>query len=138
LSTKLTPVGRVPTSDRAAVGTPVVVTVNDPAEPAVNVVLLAEVMAGAWSTFRVNDWVALGLTPLLAVMVIGYDPPVPPAGVPDSVAVPSPLSLKVTPLGRFPLSVSAGAGGPVVVTVKVPAEPAVNVVLLAEVMAGAS
>ena len=33
--------------------------------------MLAEVMAGAASTVRVKAWVAFGLTPLLAVMVIG-------------------------------------------------------------------
>ena len=49
--------------------------------------------------------------------------------VPLSVAVPLPLSVNVTPLGRAPLSVSAGVGKPVAVTVKVPAAPAVKVVL---------
>ncbi len=39
--------------------------------PSVKVVLGVEVMAGAWSTVSVNDWVPLGLTPLLAVMVNG-------------------------------------------------------------------
>ena len=37
--------------------------------PAAKVVLLALVMAGAWSTVSVKVCVALGLTPLLAVMV---------------------------------------------------------------------
>ena len=50
---------------------PVAVTVKVPAVPTVKVVLAAEVMAGAWSTVRVKDWVALGRVPLAAVMVIG-------------------------------------------------------------------
>jgi hypothetical protein len=60
----------------------------------------------------------------------------PEAGVPLSVAVPFPLSLNVTPLGSVPVSVRLGVGDPVVVTVKIPAVPAVNVVLFALVIAG--
>ena len=62
--------------------------------------------------------------------MIGYTPSLPAAGVPDRVAVPSPLSTKVTPLGSEPTSDKAGVGKPVEVTVKVPAEPSVNVVLV--------
>jgi hypothetical protein len=64
-------------------------------------------------------------------------PSVPTAGVPERVAVPLPLSEKLTPLGRAPDSVRPDVGRPDVVTVKVPAEPAVKVVDEAEVMAGA-
>jgi len=64
-------------------------------------------------------------------------PPVAAAGVPLSFAVPLPLSTKVTPLGRAPVSVKLGAGKPLVVTVKVPAEPTVNVVEAPLVIAGA-
>lgn len=60
----------------------------------------------------------------------------PLAAVPARVAVPFPLSTKVTPLGSEPVAVSAGAGVPVVVTVKVPAVPWVKVVVFAEVIAG--
>ena len=81
-----------------------------PEDPTVKVVELAEVMAGAVSTVRVKDWVALGDTPLAAVMVIAYDPRVPAAGVPARVAVPSPLSVKVTPVGSAPVSVRAAVG----------------------------
>ena len=63
---------------------------------------------------------------------------VPTAGVPARVAVPSPLSTKVTPVGRAPDSARPAVGLPVDVTVKVPAEPSVKVVLLAEVIAGAA
>ena len=47
------------------------------------------------------------------------------------------MSLNVTGLGSAPVSVSDGVGAPVVVTVKLPAAPTVNVVLLALVIAGA-
>ena len=59
------------------------------------------------------------------------------AGVPDRVAVPFPLSTRVTPPGSEPDLEMAGVGLPVVVTVKLPGVPVVNVTLLAEVMAGA-
>ena len=108
LSTKLTPVGRAPDSVRAAVGYPVEVTVKVPALPSVNVVLSAEVMEAAASTVRVKDWVAGLATPLVAVMVIGKEPVVEVA--PARVAVPSPLSTKLTPDGRAPDSVSEGVG----------------------------
>jgi len=70
-------------------------------------------------------------------MVREYVPPVPAPAVPLSVAVPFPLSLNVTPLGSVPVSVRDGVGVPVVVTVKLPAVPTINVVLLALVIAGA-
>ena len=62
------------------------------------------------------------------------------SGVPDSVAVPSPLSTKVTPLGNVPLSLSAALAGKLwpVVTVKLPSVPTVNVVWSALVIDGAS
>ena len=69
-------------------------------------------------------------TTFVAVIVIGYAPPV--AGVPDIVAVPSPLSVNVTPGGRVaPPSDNAHVGHPVDVTVKVPGWPTVKVVLAA-------
>jgi hypothetical protein len=52
------------------------------------------------------------------------------------VAVPSPLSVNPTPDGSAPLEARAGVGVPVVVTVKVPACPTENVVLLALVIVG--
>ena len=58
------------------------------------------------------------------------------AGVPASLAVPLPLSAKVTPDGSDPDSVRPIGVLPVVVTVKVPAVPTVKVAVLAEVMAG--
>jgi hypothetical protein len=58
----------------------VVVTVNVPAVPTVNVVLSALVMAGAWLTVSVKFWVASGVWPLAAVIVSANVPPVPAAG----------------------------------------------------------
>ena len=57
----------------------------------------------------------------------------PAPGVPDSTPV---VALRVTPLGRVPVSVKVGAGLPVAVTVKVPAVPTAKVVAFPEVMVG--
>src|SRR5215831_3160825 len=98
------------------VGVPAVVMVNVPGEPGKNVALLALVIAGASVTTMLNDCVAFGVTPLLAVMVIGDTPPT--DGVPEIVAVPSPLFRNVMPAGNAPVSVIVVTGGtPVVVTV---------------------
>ena len=90
-------------------------------------------------TVNVKFWVALGETPLLAVNVRLYVPPVPAAGVPLSVPVLLPLSTNVTPPGSDapPLAI-VGVGYPVVVTMNEPALPTVKVVLVALVIAGAS
>ena len=62
----------------------------------------------------------------------------PAPGVPLSVPVPLPLSTNVTPAGSAtPPIVRAAAGNPLVVTVKDPSVPTVNVVLAALVIAGA-
>ena len=65
---------------------------------------------------RVKFCVALGVVPLAAVMVIGNEPVA--VGVPEMVAVPLLLSVKVTPDGSDPASLSAAVGTPDVVTVK--------------------
>jgi len=62
---------------------------------------------------------------------------VPDAGVPLSVPVPFPLSVKVTPFGSAPVSIKDGFGKPVVITVNDAETPSVNMVLLGLVMAGA-
>jgi hypothetical protein len=94
------------------------------------------VIVGAAITFSVKDCVAFGVTPLLAVIVMGEDPV--DVAVPEIVAVPLPLSWKVTVPGKLPTSVSTGTGAPVVVTENVPLAPAVNVTLLALVIVGAN
>jgi len=53
------------------------------------------------------------------------------------VPLSTPAALKVTPLGRAPVSVNVGVGKPVAVTVNDPAVPTTKVVLLALVMVGA-
>jgi len=64
---------------------------------------------------------------------------VPAAGVPASVPVPLPLSMKVTPVGRVaPPCAIDGFGNPLVVTPKEPAVPTLNVVAFTLVMDGAS
>jgi hypothetical protein len=79
--------------------------------------------------------VAFDPMPLLAVMVMGLTDA--PAGIPLIVAVPFPLSTKVTGLGSVPLvTLRLGIGLPVVVTVKLPFTPTVKDALLALVMTG--
>ena len=119
---------------------PVAVRVAEPPK----VPVPGPVKAMAWlpgSTVRENDWVASGAVPLWAVMVKVKGLPAVAAGVPARVAVPLPLSVKVTPPGRVaPPServVPAGKSWPVV-TVKVPGVPTVKVVEAALVMVGAS
>ena len=79
-------------------------------------------------TVRVKVCESFGVTPLLAVIVRV----VVPAGVAvvlAIVAVPSVLSVKVTPVGNcVGVSVRVAIGNPVVVTLNVPAVPVVNVV----------
>ena len=106
-----------------AVGKPVVVTVNVPGVPAVNVVLV-----GAGDRRRLVDGQGEGLGGVGTHAVGGGDGERVGAagaggGVPARVAVPLPLSTKVTPRAVRPVSVRAAVGKPVVVTVKVPACP---------------
>jgi hypothetical protein len=56
--------------------------------------------------------------------------------MPVMVAVPLELLTKLTPVGRAPVSDKAASGLPVVVTVKVPVTPTVNVELVALVITG--
>ena len=128
-----TPVGSVPDTLSVGTGVPVAVTVKEPGAATVKVVLLGLVIAAAWLTVRVKLCVALGDTPLAAAMVIGYEPPVPAAGVP----LRTPPALKVTPDGKAPVSLKVGAGKPVAVTLNDPAVPTVNVMLFPLVIAGA-
>ena len=51
--------------------------------------------------------------------------------------MPSPLPVKMTPAGSAPVSVRAAADSPLVVTVNVPAVPAVNAAAVALVIDGA-
>jgi hypothetical protein len=120
-----------------AVPMAVVETVAVAAEPAVTVAVVGctpMVKSLGGETVRVKPWLA-GLPAPVAVMVIGYELFEPAAGVPARVAVPFPLSVSVTPVGKAPVWVMAGAGDPVVVTVKVLATPWVKVAPATEVIA---
>ena len=126
LSMKVTPDGSGPATVNCGAGTPVVVTVNVPGAPRLNVVAAALVIAGAWLIVRVKLRVTGGRPLSVAVNVSGWLPPVPAPGVPASVAVRSPLSMKVTPAGSVPVTVSVGGGvpPPLVVTENVrPCQP---------------
>jgi hypothetical protein len=91
------------------------------------------VVVSALLTMSVKLCVAFGVMLLLAVIVMGKDPTVPDAGVP----LRTPAVVKVTPPGSAPVSVKLGAGGPEAVTVNVPADPTVNVVVFPLVNTGA-
>jgi hypothetical protein len=117
LSENIKPLGKAPLSLVIGVGDPVVVTVNEPPTPTVNVVELALVIVGGVPTVSVKLCEASGETPSDAPNVIANIPVW--LGVPLSVPVPSWLSANITPFGSVPLSLTAGAGKPVVVTVNV-------------------
>ncbi|MDE3202704.1 MAG: hypothetical protein KGQ66_00610, partial [Acidobacteriota bacterium] len=105
-----------------------VVGVVEVVEEVVGVVVVVVVVGpGAGATVSVNVSMASDGTPLVASRLIGQLPAEPVAGVPAIVAVPSPLSVKVTPGGRAPVSVLKACPLPVVVTVKDPGEPTVKV-----------
>ena len=80
-------------------GWPVAVKVKLPAVPTTKVVVLTPVKAGASFTVRVNDWVALEPTPLVAVKVRLYTPPEPATGVPEIAPV---VAFRARGLGRVP------------------------------------
>src|ERR1035441_7477133 len=66
------------------------------------------------------------VVPMLLVAVMVTNERLKVVGVPEMVAVPLVLALKVNPLGRVPVSASVAVGEPVVVTVKVKALPIVG------------
>jgi hypothetical protein len=130
----VTPAGSGPLWLNVGTGKPVAVTANDPAVFTTMDVLFALVIAGAWLTVRLKLCVAFGSSPLEAVMVTGYAPPVLGPGIPLSTPV---VVLNVTPLGKAPVALNVGAGNPVAVTVNEPEAPTMNVVLFALVIDGA-
>jgi hypothetical protein len=105
------PAGSAPCSLIVGVGVPVAVTVKLPATPAVNVVDAALVITRLpLITVKVNDCVAVE-KPFFAVMVSGNVPTLADVKlVPAILAVPSLLSVKVTPGGSAPDSEIDGAG----------------------------
>src|SRR3954468_18741783 len=94
-------------------------------------------MDGASPTATVKAWLSAGALPLSALIVNPYVPPLPAVGVPASVAVPFPLSVKLSQAGRVPLVGSAGVGAPLVVPENAPAAPTAKEALSALVMVGA-
>ena len=82
--------------------------------------------AGRPTTVRVKCWVSEP-APFVAVILNLYVPPVPAVGIPESAALPSPLSVNKTPDGRLPDSDKLGVGTPVDLTVKAQAMPTVHV-----------
>ena len=130
------PAGSAPWRVIVGVGVPVAVTVKVPATPAVKIVDAALViMRLPLITVSVSDCTTL---PLLLVAVIFTEnvPTLAAVMVPTIVAVPSPLSVNVTPAGNSPDSVSDGAGYPSVVSVNEAGWPTVKLVEFAEVIAG--
>lgn len=136
LSVKCTPLGSAPACMMVGAGYPVVVTINEFEPSSTKVVLFALVIVGDWLTVKVKLCVALGLTPLLAVKVIGNNPPT--VGIPLSVPVPSWLSTNDRPSSVDADSPTLGIGDPVVFIVNEFAWPTVKVALLALVMVGAA
>ena len=127
----VTPLGRVPVVVKVKLlGWPVAVTVKLPEVPTVKVVSAALVIAAGSVTVRVKACVGAVPTPLVAVKVRLYTPPVPAVGVP----LRTPLA-KVTPLGRVPVRLKVGTGKPLAVGVKLPNEPTAKVAALALVKA---
>jgi hypothetical protein len=93
------------------------------------------VMIGPADTVSVKLWVALGLTVLLAVSVKWNGEPLASLGVPEMTPV---EAFKPAQLGKLPVKPYVIVDGdPVAVTVNVPAELTVKVVLLALVIVGA-
>ena len=67
---RVTPIGNVPdTTLKTGTGYPVATAVKDPAAPVVKVTLLSNVIAAAWLTVSVKDWVTPEPTPLEAFRV---------------------------------------------------------------------
>ena len=58
LEERVTPAGSAPDSVNVAAGKPVATAVKLPAVPVLKVAVAALVIAGAWFTVSVNDWLA--------------------------------------------------------------------------------
>ena len=93
---------------------------------------ITAVAGGLVPTVSVKAWVAVPECASVALMVIGYVPCVPDAGVPARV----PPAVRLTPEGRVPVSVNVIGVSPIAVTVNVLAVVAVKVAAAADVMEG--
>jgi hypothetical protein len=95
---RVTPAGRAPVSEKVGVGTPLAVTLKDPAVPTVKVVLFALVIAGAPSTVIVKVPL-VAATPAASVTLTVNVAATAVVGVP----VIAPLDeLMTSPAGRVP------------------------------------
>ena len=116
LSENTSQLGRGPSRLNLAVGLPVVVTLNMPSVPTVNVVSVALVITGASRTggaactTRVKVCIASGSVPFVAVIVSWYVPTLPVTGTPCRMAVPVPVAAKLTPGGKFPVKLKVALG----------------------------
>ena len=128
--------GENPLVENAGVGVPVVVNVKLKGSPVMAVADAALVKVGALAsaTVSVKSWVNPGMfTPVLCADTAWYVPGV--CTVPDIVAVPSPLSTKLTPAGKAgtprptPESVRFGIGAPLDVTMKLNGTPVTTLTL---------
>lgn len=69
----------------------------------------ALVITGGCLTVSVKVWLDVPRE-FFAEIVMVYTPPVPALGVPEMAPVPLLLSVKLSPAGRLPVTVSAGTG----------------------------
>jgi hypothetical protein len=99
-------VGR-PVAASEGAGEPVVVTVKLKGDPVGAEALSALVIAGLSPTSMLKVWLVVPIA-FVAVTVTAVVPLL--VGVPDSKAVPLPLSVKVNPAGSVPVSVIDGVG----------------------------
>ena len=105
--------------------------------PALKVVDAADVMAKApLCTVRVNGWVTVAPTWLLALKLKAKVPTLAALTVPARVAVPFGPGVKVTPDGKAPDSESVAGGIPLVLTTNIAGWPRMNVADDAEVNTG--
>ena len=99
---KVTPVGSAPDAVTVGAGNPVAVTVNEPATPSANVVLLALVIAGASLTVMLRAALAVafdGVCESVTVTLKLTGPVAGPLGVPEI----TPALLKLKPAGKVPV-----------------------------------
>src|SRR3984957_4014601 len=127
--------GRVPDSESATdEDASEVVTVKESDWFSGKVVEVGDVNS---STDKVACWVTANPTPFEAPNVMGYTPPEPAGGLPDTVAEPpAAAGVNVAQLGS-PEAVIVGLGFPTAVTLKLSFWPTPTVRLFEEVMRGA-
>src|SRR5215510_12099260 len=104
------PLGSAPALVKVGAGYPLAEKWKLPDVPATNVALGLDLKLGASRMVRMNLCSATAPTPFDASMMIGYTPPEPTAGVPESSQPPGAWSVTATPVGRAPVAENDGAG----------------------------